>query len=403
MISVKLKFEKFIEIRNFSPEAKALFQEAIICYKFSAYRASLIMAYLGFMQLIKDKLIISNPTNGYDIERWRKDVLYKIKKEECWDKEVFEILIRKKESSIFSISEGLKTQLYYWKDRRNDCAHFKKNNISQCHVEAFLEFIESNIDKFIMLEGVEFLIEQFKNFFTEYYQEKDLDALISKIFVIFNEDMFEEFLDKIYNIFTEETYESKIDDIHTIFGGIPKELNIVFSELVLRTDNYENFKQLLHRKIKNNKEFYMELCDYNTKMYTLVPPSEEIKEFFYNDENGKYYYCLLFKYFIKDIPEQLREKAYKKFLKNLSLGIENDLEKNCYMYNLLELKKYILLDQFINNFEWANKNKYLVLKLFELLNQDDEMILVLRRVFSNIHHPFDLKNLFYSQYPEVFN
>ena len=398
---MKLKFEKFIDGRNFSSKAKALFQEAIICYKFSAYRASLIMAYLGFMQLIKDKLLISDPANGYDIDRWRRDVLHKIKKEECWDKEVFEILIRTK-NPIFSINEGLKTQLYYWKDRRNDCAHFKKNNISQCHVEAFLEFVESNIDKFIMLEGVEFLIEQFKNFFTEYYQEKDLDALISKIFVIFNEDMFEDFLDKIYDIFTEKTYESKIDDLHPWFNEIPEELNILFSKLVILSDNYENFKEILHRKIKNNKSFYMQLCNYNTKIYTLVPPSEEIKEFFYNNEEGEYYYSL-FKYFIKDIPEKLREKAYNKFLKKLPYGIEKDLEKNCDMYNLLELKKYILLDQFINNFEWANKNKYLVLKVFELLNKDDEMALELRGIFSNVHHPFDLKNLFYSQYPEIFN
>lgn len=399
---MKLKFEKFIEVRNFSPEVRALFQEAIICYKFSAYRASLVMAYLGFMQLIKDKLIISNPANGYDIDRWRKDVLHKIKKEECWDKEVFEILIRTKTNPIFIINEGLKTQLYYWKDRRNDCAHFKKNNISQCHVEAFLEFIESNIDKFIMLEGVEFLIEQFKNFFTEYYQEKELDALISKIFVIFNEDMFEEFLDKIYNIFTEKTYESKIDEFHAVFGGIPEDLNILFTELVLRTDKYENFKQVLHRKIKNNKSFYIQLCNYNTKIYTLIPPSEEIKEVFYNNEEGVYY-CLLFKYFIKDIPERLREKAYNKFLKKLSFGIEKDLDKNCYMYNLLELKKNILLDHFINSFEWANRNKYLVLKLFELLNKDDEMVLKLKGIFSNEHHPFELKNLFYSQYSEIFN
>lgn len=399
---MKLKFEKFIEIRNFSPEAKALFQEAITCYKFSAYRASLIMAYLGFMQLIKDKLIISNPANGYDIDRWRGDVLYKIKKEECWDKEVFEILIRTKGNPIFSINEGLKTQLYYWKDRRNDCAHFKKNNISQCHVEAFLEFIESNIDKFIMLEGVEFLIEQFKNFFTEYYQEKDLDALISKIFVIFNEEMFEEFLEKIYDLFTEETYESKLDTFFNIVGGIPEELNILFSELVLRTDNYESFKQLLHRKIRHNKYFYIQLCNFNTKIYTLIPPSEEIKEIFYNNEEGNYY-CLLFKYVINDIPKQLREKAYNKFLKNLSYSIEKDLEVNSYMYNLLELKNHIFLDQFINNFEWANKNKSIILKLFELLKQDEDMVLKLKKIFSYEYHPFELKNIFDSNYPELFN
>lgn len=100
---------------------------------------------------------------------------------------------------------------------------------------------------------------------------------------------------------------------------------------------------------------------------------------------------------------KLKEKAYNKFLKKLSYSIEKDLEKNWYMYNLLELKKYILLDQFINIFQWANKNKCLILKLFELLKQDNEIVIKLKEIFSNEHHPFELKNIFYSKYPELFD
>lgn len=398
---MKLKFERFIDNRNFSSDANSLFQEAIICYKFSAYKASLIMAYLGFMQLIKDKLIISNPANGYDIDRWRTDILHKIKKEECWDKEVFEILIRSK-NPIFNINEGLKTQLYYWKDRRNDCAHFKKNNISQCHIEAFLEFIESNIDKFIMAEGVDFLIEQFKTFFDEYYQEKDLNTLISKMFVIFNEEMFEDFLDKIFNIFVNKDYISKIDPWSSALCEIPPELKILFSELLLRVDNYESFKQLLCRKIISNEFFYIELCSFNTQIYTLIPPTDKIKEIFYNDDITNYN-PLLFKYFIHDIPISLKEKAYLKFLNRLSYEINEDLKTNYFMYNLDKLKEYVILDAFINNFSWANKNKYFVLDLFRLLDFDNDMELKLKSIFYLSNHPFNLREVFYKAYPEIFN
>lgn len=73
------------------------------------------------------------------------------------------------------------------------------------------------------------------------------------------------------------------------------------------------------------------------------------------------------------------------------------------MYNLLELKNHIFLDQFINNFEWANKNKSIILKLFELLKQDEDMVLKLKKIFSYEYHPFELKNIFDSNYPELFN
>ncbi|HEX7667754.1 MAG TPA: hypothetical protein VF407_24675, partial [Polyangiaceae bacterium] len=40
-------------------------------------------------------------------------------------------------------------QVRYWKDRRNDCAHSKRNQVMSAHVEAFWAFMQSNLGRFV--------------------------------------------------------------------------------------------------------------------------------------------------------------------------------------------------------------------------------------------------------------
>ncbi|MCS5421574.1 MULTISPECIES: hypothetical protein [Psychrilyobacter] len=118
------------------------------------------------MESVRYKIINSNRPENYPVDRWESDVLHKISSEETWDKNVFEILIRSR-NPIFNLSEGLKTQLYYWKDRRNDCTHFKENEISYSHIEAFWLFIKSNFEKLSVNGNVEDLLNKFKVHFDD--------------------------------------------------------------------------------------------------------------------------------------------------------------------------------------------------------------------------------------------
>lgn len=404
---MKLKFELFLDKHNFSSDAKALFNESLTCFKFSAYRASLIMAYIGFMELIREKLILSEPANGYTNERWRTDILHKIKKEECWDKEVFEILIRTK-NPIFNISEGLKTQLYYWKDRRNDCAHYKKNNISQCHIEAFLEFIESNIDKFVVNDSVDFVINEIKDFFTETYKEKNIDILISKIFIIFNEEMFEEFLNKIILIFSDsDNFKSKIDMCFSIFGGVSEEVKIILLELLLRVEKFPTFDSILKNIIKQNNELYLELCEYDSKFYSSISPTNNILEIYYINNNKNFdslYRPTLFKYFIKSIPKIYHLDAYKKFLNTSYYISGRDLKENSILYDLHTLKEYIILSKnFVKiDFEWMKINSEFILVLSELLNFDDDVIIFMKKLYSKNFIPEKMAAFIKSNYPSIY-
>lgn len=72
-----------------------------------------------------------------------------LRKEEKWDEEVNECVKKNDPNKvIFNISDDLRNQYLYWKNRRNDCAHFKKNIIDYFHVESFWLFLQSNLVKF---------------------------------------------------------------------------------------------------------------------------------------------------------------------------------------------------------------------------------------------------------------
>lgn len=213
--------------------------------------------------------------------------------------------------------------------------------------------------------------------------------------------MFEEFVEKLFIEFNEQNYTSSIDPIYNMFGGYCEEIKIIFIKLLLKVDGYTNLERILHNIILKNKGFYLDLCDYDPKIYTLLPPSKEIEEVFYG-EYDSYYKPVLFKYFIKNIPNEVKEDAYSKFLKHIDGDVINDLECRRYMYEpfMHELKNHVL--KRIGNFEWANKNKYFCLELLGKPTFDEDVIEKLNEIFDHPAHPFDLKRLFIKTYPELF-
>lgn len=146
---MKLEFEEWILSQKIGDSAKELFEEAIICYKASAYRASLLLSYLGFQTIIRDRIIISKCPSGFPESKWRmiqKDVT----DENKWDNTVFDAIQTQSPSSIFPLTDDLRNQVSFWRNRRNDCAHSKRNEIGFAHVEAFWLFIKSTLGKFVV-------------------------------------------------------------------------------------------------------------------------------------------------------------------------------------------------------------------------------------------------------------
>ena len=157
---MKHPIEVWAETHLTAPDAKALLGESVACYKTAAYRASLLMAYLSFMQTVRERILAAVAPNGYVATEWT-DRTALLRDESGWDSATFD-LVRSQKKPVFTVTEDLRTQVAYWKDRRNDCAHSKANRIEAAHVESFWAFLSSNLGKFVVIGSRDSLLEKLK-------------------------------------------------------------------------------------------------------------------------------------------------------------------------------------------------------------------------------------------------
>lgn len=198
---MKIRFEFWVNENITQIKVKKAFEEAIVCYKASAYRAALLLSYCAFMNIIMYKLIASKTPPACSEGEWnqiRKDILDDEKRE----KKIYEALLNNK-NKYFKLSDSIKSQITYWKDRRNDCAHLKENLIDNSHVESFWLFITSNINKINVIGSDEDLISKIKNHynveFTPYFSDPTM--LIKEIPSSISVEDFNDFLMEIESCF----------------------------------------------------------------------------------------------------------------------------------------------------------------------------------------------------------
>lgn len=171
---MKLKIDDWIEQNKFSKAVNILLKDSSLCYKAGAYRASLLFSYLGFLTILKERIISANKPQNYIEGEWNS-LISKIRNEDKWEEAIFDSTQQKVKidqstkdiirDPIFSIKDDIREQIKYWKNRRNDCAHFKENNIDYYHIESFWAFLESNLSKITIEGGLNTLINKIKDHF----------------------------------------------------------------------------------------------------------------------------------------------------------------------------------------------------------------------------------------------
>lgn len=189
---MKLRIENWIANNNFSEDVNILFKDAVTCYKAGANRASLLFSYLAFLTILKERIIDGVKPTLISQGEWN-NIISKLQNEDLWEANVFDAIQRQgkiDQSSklrikdpIFNINENLRLQIKYWKDRRNDCAHYKDNIIDTSHVETFWTFIESNMSKITIEGGMQSLINKIYRHFdpTITPPDKDITTLIREV------------------------------------------------------------------------------------------------------------------------------------------------------------------------------------------------------------------------------
>lgn len=146
---MRLPFENWLAEQDFGAESKELFSEAVTCFKSGAYRGAMLLSYLGFQTVVRDRILAAPAPAGMPASAWAS-IQTEVRRDDAWDAATFDAIQRQKPAPVFGASDDVRNQVTYWKNRRNDCAHAKRNAISQSHIEAFWLFVQSNLPRIVV-------------------------------------------------------------------------------------------------------------------------------------------------------------------------------------------------------------------------------------------------------------
>src|SRR5665648_72034 len=273
---MRLHIENWIDDNKYSENVCILFKDAITSYKSGAYRPSLLFSYLGFMTILKERIISSNKPNLFPQGQW-DSIIKKILNEDTWEAAVFDATqqqgqfdqtteLRTKDP-VFNLNDNIRIQIKYWKDRRNDCAHYKDNIIDTCHVESFWAFIESNLPKITIEGGVQSLLNKINKHFdpTLTPPNKDITLLVKEVESSVETKRLKEF----WNLLLDDSqYYNDLSINKQNFANRSFEVNT------------DHVNQYLVEILKNNKEYLKDfLSNHPDKFLRLNFSDEEIRKF----------------------------------------------------------------------------------------------------------------------------
>ncbi|MFD1130722.1 hypothetical protein [Paenibacillus sp. PDC88] len=208
---MKIDFELWIEKQHqtIPAAAKEIFDEAIICYKASAIRGAFILSYLGFITIVRERLLLSgqpNPELLPEKASW-ESIQSNLRKPEQWDYQVNSLIGKRSEKNeanektIFLIPKTVKNDAIYFREKRNDCAH-GKDIISYPHVESLWLFIQNHSGKFMVNGGIEGFTQLVKTHFdpSENDPTSDFTELLQLLPNVVHVDEIKTLFSKLFNV-----------------------------------------------------------------------------------------------------------------------------------------------------------------------------------------------------------
>ena len=156
-----IAFEKWVNSHIDIPEsAKELFDESILCYKTSAYRSSFIMTYIGFQNILKNRILSAHNTPTGINQGWWGSICSRLGNEDEWDSTIAECVKRKNPDRVFLISDAIVSEYESFRVIRNKCAHGKSGKIDYYHIECFWNFIQENYYRFVINGGRDGILQE---------------------------------------------------------------------------------------------------------------------------------------------------------------------------------------------------------------------------------------------------
>lgn len=382
---MRIQFEEWLLNQNISVQAKELLKEAILCYKASAYRASLLFSYLTFQTILKDRILEAKKPDALPQGLWdsiQRDLI----NDEIWEGKLIESVNRKQPAEIFLLSDDVRKQYEFWKDRRNDCAHAKGNQISYQHVETFWLFIESNLAKFVVNGGKESLVEEIKVHFDRNLTPRHLSfmKIIESIPKVIDKPNQTEFLNTIYDYFKDKDILMDEDVLN-------------FWTSLLKIEG--EFSNSVVKFLLDKHPFTLELLMHEPILVIYFSDEPQFirslwKEKFWNTYR-------IYPLFITMLRNRIIPEAeLKEAIERVSISVNDSIFGQIERVDVIALQESGFFEIFadlafgsypkIKNFDWARENKRIICLYLKLYGFTKEIVEVLNSTFNSQHVPWKL-------------
>jgi hypothetical protein len=389
-----LPFEKWISEQRFPEEGTDLLNEGIICYKAGAYRAGLLFSYLGFEKVIKNRLLDAKRPDNVIEGAW-KSIQRDINNDAIWEETVFDTVTGFSNMPIFlqdnKKREEMKRHLSYWRDRRNDAAHAKENEINNAHVETFWTFMQSNLPKLVVRGSRVAILENIERHFDHRFTPEgtDFSHIIQQIkHSLYEEDLLS-FYQDVRGIFEE------VDPFFTVIKN--DEMNKFWNEIFKLGDPFSRQLVQYFKSEKGAEVFEAFIGEYAHRIALFYEDKHFIYNLWYEKiKNFEDPYKLLATLLRNNlIEDRSKETAIDKLILNLNNKIPSDsidfitLVENGYLINFRKLVFGIGDDvsTLVNDFGWGNKNLKTVRYYLFNSGLDKEVVQSLCRVFQSQPYP----------------
>lgn len=380
---MKLVIEDWLKEQGFNKDVSDLFDESLICYKAGADRAAYIFSYLAFLNELKNRIQVANKPTSIPQGMW-VNLNDNLKNEDKWESSLIDCL-NNATNQVFPISEDLRNQVIYWKNRRNDCVHFKNIFVNASVVESFWSFLQTFLPKFAVDGSKASLLNEFKTFYDPSLTApgQDVSPLVSKVPSSVEQSDLKDFLKEVLNQTNNQNYQFEL--IESLFS--------------LNDDRVD--EELIEYLIKDeNRLGLVEYLRYNPSRVQIIKDHDTVIRNIWYDH--------LFKFNINDfdvasallrnslIPTNQKDQFFEMiFNKNdWSNNFPSDRELETLERNdfFSRIEKFLLDNSRITNMD--NGNTYSRLIKYYILNSSlsKDVVVQINSSLTGSRYPYGLEN-----------
>lgn len=393
---MKIDIEVWLSQQKFKKSTEELYEEAIMAYKVGAYKAAYTFSYLAFLHEVKLRILASDKPSSIPQPRW-DNIIKGLQNDDKWDETLLTEL-NNNTTSIFNITEDMRNQVIFWKNRRNDCVHFKSSLITASLVESFWNFVKVFLPRFVVKESI-FSLENkiIDNFdLSKTPRGTDYDDLIKSIHTSVNLTEYKAFFDKLLDEIEMEDLIPFIDKCLTI-----ADINII-----------EFLNQYLVKESKEVKVFLFGLIRFNQQRILLIKNDHKrIRKFWHSGNlfRDGYNDFSLFAFMLRSevIPSSEVNESIEKIIDNITdsnLSIIPNQEDMIFLevFNYNEILKQKVISFKKKDMAWFNDHSHALKGFLLYIKLDSEIVEAINFILIN-KNPWGLNNRFseiFYKYPD---